>query len=116
MIIEYTGRQFVITEKYRAQAEAGLQAIEMIVNGSGAATAKVVLLVDKYRKVAEVTVTHPGQSMVARCAAAEMATALRDALAKIEQQAVRQKQKTTTTKRHPRSASRGAVIEAVASA
>ena len=111
MIVEFTGRQFVVTEKYRAQAEAGLRAIETIVNGGEAATAKVVLLVDKYRKVAEVTVTHRGQSMVARCASAEMTTALRDALAKIEQQAVRQKQKTTTSKRHPRIA-----IEAAAGA
>ena len=114
MIIEYTGRQFAVTEKYRVQAEAGLEAIERIVNGSEATTAKVVLSVDKYRKVTEVTVTHRGQSMVARCAASEMATALRDALAKIEQQAVRQRQKTTTAKRHPRSASRGAVIGAAA--
>jgi putative sigma-54 modulation protein len=102
MVVEYTGRQFVVTEKYKIQAEAGLRAIEKIVNGGEATTAKVVLSVDKYHKVAEVTVTHRGQSMVARCASAEMATALRDALAKIEQQAVRQKQKVTTTKRHPK--------------
>ncbi len=102
MIVEYTGRQFVVTQKYKDQAEAGLQAIEKIVNGSAATTAKVVLSVDKYRKLAEVTVTHRGQSMVARRAAPEMAAALRDALARIEQQAVRQKQKSTTTKRHPR--------------
>ena len=102
MIVEYMGRQFVVTEKYRTQAEAGLSAIGKIVNGGAATAAKVVLAVDKYRKIAEVTVTHRGQSMVARCASAEMTTALRDALAKIEQQAVRQKQKNTTTKRHPR--------------
>ncbi|HWG18584.1 MAG TPA: HPF/RaiA family ribosome-associated protein [Acidobacteriaceae bacterium] len=102
MVIEYTGRQFVVTQKYREQAEAGLRAIEKIVNGGEATNAKVVLSVDKHRKVAEVTVTHRGQSMVARCASAEMGTALRDALAKIEQQAVRQKQKITTTKRHPK--------------
>jgi putative sigma-54 modulation protein len=72
------------------------------VNGGAATAAKVVLSVDKYRKIAEVTVTHRGQSMVARCASAEMTTALRDALAKIEQQAVRQKHKNTTSKRHPR--------------
>ena len=102
MIVEYTGRQFVVTQKYREQAEVGLRAIEKIVNGGEATTAKVVLSVDKYRKITEVTVTHRGQSMVARCESAEMMTALRDALAKIEQQAVRQKQKNTTTKRHPR--------------
>jgi ribosome hibernation promoting factor len=113
MVVEYTGRQFVITEKYRAQAEDGLGAIAKIVNGGEATTAKVVLAVDKYRKIAEVTVTHRGQSMVARCEADEMTTALRDALAKIEQQAVRQKQKMTTTKRHPRTA---LAAEAAASA
>ena len=102
MTVEYTGRQFVVTQKYKEQAEAGLAAIEKILNGGQATTAKIVLSVDKYRKLAEVTVTHRGQSMVARCESEEMGTALRDALAKIEQQAVRQKQKTTTTKRHPR--------------
>ena len=102
MIVEYMGRQFVVTRKYKQQTEAGLSAIAKIVNGGAATAAKVVLSVDKYRKIAEVTLTCGGQSMVARCASAEMTTALRDALAKIEQQAVRQKQKNTTAKRHPR--------------
>lgn len=102
MVIEYTGRQFVITQKYKDQAEAALRAIEKVLSSGDAAAAKVVLTSDQYRKVAEVTLTHRGQSMPARCEAAEMTIALRDALAKIEQQAVRQKQKIVTTKRHPR--------------
>ena len=65
-------------------------------------SAKVVLSVDKYRKIADVTVSQGSQHMVAACESAEMTIALRDALAKIEQQAVRQKQKTTAGKRHPR--------------
>jgi ribosome-associated translation inhibitor RaiA len=40
--------------------------------------------------------------MVATCESAEMMTALRDALAKIEQQAVRQRQKETKGVRRPR--------------
>jgi putative sigma-54 modulation protein len=100
MIIEYTGRQTVVTQKYRDQAAAGLSRIEKIVNG--AATAKVVLTVDKYRRIADVTVSQGSQSMVAACESVEMMTALREALAKIEQQAVRQRQKTTTITRHPR--------------
>jgi putative sigma-54 modulation protein len=101
MIVEYTGRQTVVTQKYKDQAEAGLTRIEKMVNGD--ASAKVVLTVDKYRKIADVTVTHGNQSMVAASESAEMMTALRDALAKIEQQAIRQRQKTTTIMRHPRS-------------
>jgi putative sigma-54 modulation protein len=100
MIVEYTGRQTVVTQKYKDQAEAGLSAIEKIV--SGATSAKVILTVDKYRKIAEVTVTEGSHTMVATCESADMLTALRDALAKVEQQAVRHRQKSTTTMRHPR--------------
>jgi putative sigma-54 modulation protein len=39
---------------------------------------------------------------VATCEGAEMAAALHDALARVEQQAVRSKQKKTTTTRHPK--------------
>jgi len=100
MIIEYTGRQTVVTQKYKDQAKAGLQRIDRIING--ATSAKVVLTVDKYRRIADVTVSQGSQSMVAACESAEMMTALKDALAKIEQQAVRQKQKNTKGLRHPK--------------
>ena len=100
MIIEYTGRQFVVTQKYKDQASAGLRAIEKVV--SGATSAKVILSLDKYRKIADVTVNQGKESMVATCESAEMMSALRDALAKIEQQAVRQRQKATKGIRRPR--------------
>ena len=100
MIIEYTGRQTVVTQKYKDQARVGLQRITKIING--ATSAKVVLTVDKYRKIADVTVSQGSLSMVAACESAELMQALRDALAKIEKQAIRQRQKTTTTMRHPR--------------
>jgi putative sigma-54 modulation protein len=100
MIIEYTGRQFAITEKYRVQAEAGLERIALVVGR--AASAHVILSVDKYRKIAEITVKNGSPDMVANCESVEMMTALRDALAKVEQQAIRHRQKMTTTMRHPR--------------
>jgi putative sigma-54 modulation protein len=100
MIIEYTGRQTVVTQKYKDQARVGLQRITKIVNG--ATSAKVVLTVDKYRKIADVTVSQGSLSMVAACESGELMQALRDALTKIEKQAIRQRQKTTTTMRHPR--------------
>jgi putative sigma-54 modulation protein len=100
MIIEYTGRQFIVTEKYKAQAQAGLERIAKLVGDS--ASAHLILTVDKYRKIAEVTVKNSGPEMVAVCESAEMMTALHDALAKVEQQAVRYRQRTTTIMRHPR--------------
>ena|SRR5665213_3090264 len=112
MIIEYMGKQTVVTQKYRDQARVGLDRVEKMIHG--AASAKVVLSVDKYRKIADVTVVQGDQSMVAVCESAEMVTALRDALAKIEQQAIRQKQKIKTTMRHPRPADTADGLDAAA--
>jgi putative sigma-54 modulation protein len=109
MIIEYTGRQTVVTQKYKDEAEAGLQAIKKIVNGP--ASAKVILTVDKYRKIADVAVTQGKESMVASCESPDMMTALRDALAKIEQQAIRQKQKNMKGIRHPRPVEKAEGVE-----
>ncbi|HUD23434.1 MAG TPA: ribosome-associated translation inhibitor RaiA [Acidobacteriaceae bacterium] len=100
MVIEYTGRQMVVTQKYRDLAEAGLKRVKKIV-GEGA-SAKVILTVDKHRRIADVTVSVGSQSMVSKCESAEMTTALRDAMAKLEQTAIRQKQRMSTIKRHPR--------------
>src|SRR5580704_10935538 len=101
MKVEYTGRQTTITKKLKAQAEAGLERIVKLVGTT--CTVHVVLSVDKYRQIAELSVKTRSLDLVARCeAAAEMTVALRDALAKIEQQAIRQKQRSTTIKRHPK--------------
>jgi putative sigma-54 modulation protein len=100
MIVEYTGRQFIVTEKYKAHAEVGLERIAKLVGT--AASAHIILTIDKYRRIAEVTVKNGSPDMVAVCESAEMMTALHDALAKVEQQAIRHRQKTTTTMRHPR--------------
>ncbi len=102
MIVEYTGRHTDVTQKHKQQAETALNAIEKILGGI--TDAKVILAVDMHRQIAEVAVSHGGHTLVATCEATEMATALHDALAKVEQQAVRHRQKTTTTMRHPRGA------------
>ena len=112
MLIEYTGRQTAVTQKYKAQAEAGLSRIEKLV--SGAATAKVVLTADKYRRIADVTVMQGDRSIVAACESAEMMTALRDALAKIEQQAVRQRKRSASIARRPKAEIGGEISTAAA--
>ena len=100
MKVEYTGRQITINKKLKAQAEEGLARIAKVVGRS--ASAHVILSEDKYRKVAEVSVVTHGHTLVATCKSAEMSAALHDALAKVEQQAIRHKQKFTTLKRHPK--------------
>lgn len=100
MQIEYTGRHTTVTAKQKAQAESGLARIGEMIERT--CSAHVILTVDKYRQIAEITVLCAGQTLVATCEATEMETALHDALAKLEQQWVRRNQKATTTRRHPK--------------
>jgi putative sigma-54 modulation protein len=100
MEIEYTGRQTTVTQRLKDQADSGLAHIAKLVERS--ATAHVVLTTDKYRQIAEVTVKARDHGLVATCEATEMSVALHDALATIEQQAVRLRQKQTTIRRHPK--------------
>ena len=99
MKIEYTGRQFTVTDKLRQQAAAAFEQIGKMVSES--ASAHVILSVDKYRQIAEVTMATRTQEYVATCESDQMETALHDALAKIEQQVIRYKAKRVTVKRHP---------------
>ena len=100
MAVEYTGRQTTVTVKLKKQAEEGLAQIGKLVGRI--VSAHIILSVDKYRKIAEVTVKTRTQSLVAECENSEMSVALHDALAKLEQQVIRHKQKQTTTTRHPK--------------
>jgi len=112
MDVEYTGRQTTITKKLKSQAEEGVEAIAKIVGNSG--SVHVILSTDKYRQIAEVTVKTKHHKMVARCEGTEMIVALHDALAKIEQQAIRHKKRYGTIKRHPKSDLKSAVAEVAA--
>lgn len=98
MNVEYTGRQTTITAKLRTQAEAGLARISKVCDQS--ASAHVILTEEKYRKLAEVTVKCRHGEWVATCEAAEMETALHDALQKVEQQAIKNKERFDTISRH----------------
>ena len=100
MDVEYTGRQTTITKKLKLQVEEGLARIAKIVGNSG--NVHVTLSTDKYRQIAEVTVQTRHQKLVARCEETEMVLALRDALEKLEKQAIRHKKKHATIKRHPK--------------
>jgi putative sigma-54 modulation protein len=109
MDVEYTGRQTTLTKKLKMQAEAGLARIAKIVGNSG--SAHVILSTDKYRQMADVTVQTKHYKLVARCEATDMEMALRDALETIERQAIRQKKKFGTIKRHPKADVKGATVD-----
>ena len=98
MNVEYTGRHTIITAKLKAQAEIGFARIAKVVDRS--ATGHLILTEDKYRRIAEVTVRCRNGEMVATCEAAEMDAALHDSLQKVEQQAIKNKERFDTITRH----------------
>ncbi len=98
MNVEYTGRHTIITAKLKSQAEAGLARIARVVDRS--ATAHVILTEDKYRKIAELTVRCRHGELVATWESNEMETALHDVLQKVEQQAIKGKDRFDTITRH----------------
>lgn len=101
MIMEYTGRHTAVTPKLRAIAEAGMGRVALVANRCS--SAHFILSEDKYRKIAEVRVQCRNESLVATCESTEMETALRDALQKVELQAIRHKERYATVRDRPRS-------------
>ena len=101
MIIEYTGRHTAVTPNLKTLTEAGMVRIDRVTNRC--TSAHVIFTEDKYRKIAEVSVQCRGENLVATGESAEMETALRDALQKVELQAIRSKERYTTVRDHPKS-------------
>lgn len=98
MIVEYTGRKTAVTPNLKQLAEEGLARIERVSNRC--TSAHIILTEDKYRHIAEITVQCRNESLVATCEAADMEQALRDALAAVEKQAIKSKERFTTVRSH----------------
>jgi putative sigma-54 modulation protein len=109
--IEYTARWTNITPKIKKLAETELNRIDQMLGG--AVSAHVILTEDKYRQIAEVTLKTTSETLVATCEGTEMLVALHDALRKIEQQAVRHKERRITVERHAKPASAEPLIEVI---
>lgn len=101
MPVECTGRQVAITQPLRTLAEEGIERIARILGKI--TSAHVVLTAEKYRQIAEVTVKTRNCTLVALCeSSANMESALREALGKVETQATRYKDRQRTRKRQPK--------------
>jgi putative sigma-54 modulation protein len=100
MIVEYTGRKTAITSKLKQLTEEGLARIERVTNRC--TSAHIILTEDKYRHIAEISVQCRNESLVANCEATDMEQALREALAAVEKQAVKSKERYTTVRSHPK--------------
>ena len=109
MTVEYTGRGMTVTAKQRNLADTELARIDGIIGRS--VSAHVILTEEKYRMIAEVTLKTATDSLVATCEGTEMLVALHDALKKVEQQAIKHKERKMTVERHAKPNSVEPLIE-----
>jgi putative sigma-54 modulation protein len=109
MIVEYTGRGTAITPKQRNLADSELARIDGIIGRT--VSAHVILTEDKYRQIAEVTLKTATDSLVATCEGTDMLASLHDALKKVEQQAIKHKERRMTVDRHAKPNSTEPLIE-----
>ena len=111
MTIEFTGRRTAVTPKLKSIAEAGMDRLALVTNRC--TSAHFILSEDKYRKIAEVRLKCRNESLVAACESADMEAALRDALQKVEMQAIRHKERYATVRARPRAEVRPDALGAV---
>lgn len=100
MQVDYTGRQVAITKSLRALAEEAAERISTILGKT--IDIHVILTKEKYRQMAEVTVKTRLQTLVGAAESPNLDTALREALDRVETQAVRYKDRLRERKRQPK--------------
>lgn len=109
MKIEYTGRGMTITPKLKKMADEELARIDGIIGR--VVGAHIILTEDKHRQIVEITLKTATETLVATCEGTEMLVALHDALKKIEQQAIKHKERKITVERHGKPNSAEPLIE-----
>ncbi len=100
MNVEYTGRQYEVTNAIRREVETGLTKIRKIL-GDRFET-KVILAVEKHRHKAEITIRPRNGPLVGLAQAKDMTIAVNEALDHLEKQAVKYKTKWQSKKRSAR--------------
>jgi ribosome hibernation promoting factor len=100
MQVEMTARQVKVSKALRTQAEEGMDRIARILGRT--TTASVIFRVQRHLQIAELTVKARLQTIVAAGEADSMESALRQALAHAEHQAVRYRDRHLTRKRLPK--------------
>ena len=100
MNVEYTGRQYEVTNAIRKEVETGLTKIRKIL--SDRFETKVILAVEKHRHKAEITITPRNGPLVGLAQAKDMSIAVNEALDHLEKQAIKYKTRWQAKKRSAR--------------
>jgi putative sigma-54 modulation protein len=97
MNVDYTARQYEITPLIRKQVESGLGKITKMLGENF--DSKVILVCEKHRYKAEITVTVRKRPIVGVAEAADMTAAVGEALDRIERQAIKHRTRWKALKR-----------------
>jgi putative sigma-54 modulation protein len=100
MNVEYTGRQYEVTNAIRKEVETGLAKIRKILRDKF--ETKVILAVEKHRHKAEITINPRNGPLVGLAQAKDMTIAVNEAIEHLEKQAVKYKARWETKKRAAR--------------
>ncbi len=100
MQVELTARQVKVSKALRVQAEEGMDRIARILGRT--TSASVIFRVQRHLQIAELTVKARLQTIVAAGQADSMESALREALAHAEHQALRYRDRHLARKRMPK--------------
>lgn len=100
MQVELTARQVKVSKALRAQAEEGMDRIARILGRT--TTASVIFRVQRHLQIAELTVKARLRTIVAAGQSDSMESALREALAHAENQALRYRDRHLARKRLPK--------------
>src|SRR5579871_4422676 len=98
MNVEYTGRQYEVTNAIRKEVETGLAKIKKILGDRF--ESKVILAVEKHRHKAEITISPRNGPLVSVAQATDMSSAISEAFEHLQKQAVKYKTKWRSKKRH----------------
>jgi putative sigma-54 modulation protein len=100
MNVEYTGRQYEVTNAIRKEVETGLTKIRKILGDKF--ETKVILAVEKHRHKAEITISPRKGPLVGLAQAKDMTIAVNEALDHLEKQAIKYKTRWQAKKRSAR--------------
>ena len=100
MNVEYTGRQYEVTNAIRKEVETGLTKIRKILRDKF--ETKVILAVEKHRHKAEITINPRNGPLVGLAQAKDMSIAVNEALDHLEKQAIKHKTRWQSKKRAAR--------------
>jgi len=100
MNVEYTGRQYEVTNAIRKEVETGLTKIRKILGDKF--ETKVILAVEKHRHKAEITINPRNGPLVGLAQAKDMSIAVNEALDHLQKQAIKHKTRWQSKKRSAR--------------